>query len=86
MVFIHILIYYISAAFVSDQPLFFLCIGLISSRMYQNSVVFREPLTEWPHNNITAYFSDRSINDVRCKTFLQLRSQTLGPQKYYRRQ
>ncbi|XP_015373240.1 PREDICTED: uncharacterized protein LOC107168367 [Diuraphis noxia] len=31
MVLIHTFIYYISAAFVSDDPLMFLCIGLISS-------------------------------------------------------
>jgi predicted PurR-regulated permease PerM len=40
MVLIHILIYYSYAALVSNQPLFLLCIGLISCRMYQ--YIYRE--------------------------------------------
>ncbi|XP_016657681.1 uncharacterized protein LOC107882963 [Acyrthosiphon pisum] len=64
MVLIHIFIYYISAAFVSDQPLFFLGIGLISSlivllmmyvvkRFYHDELENLAPSNTTDDNNVT---------------------------------
>ncbi|KAL4119036.1 hypothetical protein QTP88_011909 [Uroleucon formosanum] len=58
MVLIHIFIYYISAAFVSDQPLFFLGIGLLSSlivllMMYVVKRFYHEELEHLAPSNTT---------------------------------
>ncbi|CAI6343918.1 unnamed protein product [Macrosiphum euphorbiae] len=64
MVLIHIFIYYISAASVSDRPLFFLAIGLISSlivllmmyvvkRFYHNELENLAPSNTTDDNNVT---------------------------------
>ncbi|XP_022167626.1 uncharacterized protein LOC111031829 [Myzus persicae] len=64
MVLLHIFIYYISAAFVSDEPLFFSCIGLISSliillmlyvvkRFYREELEHLAPSNTTEDNNVT---------------------------------